>query len=94
VDGLQSKRVFLVVHRIDFSVYFRRIEREEYAMLSAVRAGKSIIAAIELAFRNSSISQFNRARYVRHCFETWAALGWFCEPRRGQTENRERKGVN
>jgi hypothetical protein len=84
VEGLQSKRVFLVVHRIDFSVYFRRIEREEYAMLSALRAGKSITAAIELAFRNSSISQFNRARYVRHCFETWAALGWFCEPRRGK----------
>jgi hypothetical protein len=94
VEGLQPKRVFLVVHRIDFSVYFRRIEREEHAMLSALRAGKSITAAIELAFRNSSISQFNRARYVRHCFETWAALGWFCEPRSGQTENRERKGVN
>jgi hypothetical protein len=91
VEGLQSKRIFLVVHRIDFSVYFRRIEREEYAMLSALRAGKSITAAIELAYRNSSIPRFNRAGYVRHCFETWAALGWFCEPSGGQTENRERK---
>ena len=91
VEGLQSKRVFLVVHRIDFLVYFRRIEREEYAMLSALRAGKSITAAIELAFRNSSISQFNRARYVRHCFETWAALGWFCEPRRGKQRIARRK---
>jgi hypothetical protein len=92
VEGLHSKRVFLVVHRIDFSVYFRRIEREEYAMLSALRAGKSITAAIELAFRNSSISQFDRARYVRHCFETWAALGWFCEPRGGANrESREER---
>jgi hypothetical protein len=94
VAGLEPKQIFVAVHRIDFSVYFRRIEREEFTLLSALRAGKSITAAIELAFRNSSISQVNRARYVRHCFETWAGLGWFCEPRGGQTENRERKGVN
>ena len=63
-------------------------------MLSALRAGKSVTAAIELALRNSSMPQFNRAGYVRHCFETWAAMCWLCKPRGGQTENRERKGVN
>ena len=94
VAALQSKRIFLVVHRIDFSVYFRRIEREEYAMLSALRAGKSIAGAIELALRNSSIPQFNRAGYVRHCFETWAALGWFSEPRRDKQRIARGKGVN
>lgn len=87
VAAFQPEEVFLVVHRIDFSVYFRRIEREEYAMLSALRAGKSIAAAIELAFRGSSIPEFDRGGYVRHCFETWATLGWFCQPGRGQTGN-------
>lgn len=93
VAALHSKRIFLVVHRIDFSVYFRRIEREEYAMLLALRAGKSIAEAIELALKDSSIPEFDCAGYVRHCFETWAALGWFCRPAAKQTENRSgRKG--
>jgi Putative DNA-binding domain len=82
VMALPPKKIFLVVHRIDFSVYFRRIAREEYAILSALRAGKSIAGAIELAFSGSSIPEFNRAGYVRHSFETWAALGWFCQPGR------------
>jgi Putative DNA-binding domain len=89
VMALLPKKIFLVVHRIDFSVYFRRIAREEYAILSALRAGKSIAGAIELAFSGSSIPEFNRPGYVRHSFETWAALGWFCQPGREQTRNRK-----
>lgn len=77
VAALQPKMIFLVVHRMDFSVYFRRIEREQYTMLSALRAGKSITTAVELAFKNSSIHELNRAGYIRHSFQTWAALGWF-----------------
>jgi hypothetical protein len=95
VAALQPREVFLVVHRLDFSVYFRRIEREEYAILSALRAGKSIASAIGLAFRGSSIPEFDRGRYVRHCFETWAALGWFCQPGGDKRESQfEKQGVN
>lgn len=83
VAALQPKEIFMVVHRMDFSVYFRRIEREEYAILKALCAGKSIESAIEMAFQGSAIPEFKRAAYVRHCFETWATLGWFCRPDRG-----------
>jgi Putative DNA-binding domain len=80
VAAVQPGQIFLVVHRIDFSVYYRRIEREEFALLSALRSGKTIERAIELAFQRSSISEFDRGGYVRNCFQTWAALGWFCRP--------------
>ena len=82
VAALEPKQIFVVVHRIDFSVYFRRIEREEFALLSALRGGKTIERAIELAFQQSSIPEFDRGGYVRHCFQTWATLGWFCRPGR------------
>lgn len=92
VEGLQSKRIFLVVHRIDFSVYFRRIEREEYAMLSALRSGKTLECAIAQAFQCSSIREFDRAGYVRNCFQNWATLGWFCRPDRARAgESREKR---
>jgi hypothetical protein len=82
VAALKPKKIFLVVHRIDFSVYFRRIEREEYALLTALREGKSIERAILMGFQGSPIPELNRGRYVRHCFQTWATLGWFCHPGR------------
>jgi hypothetical protein len=78
VAALEPEQIFLVVHRMDFSVYFRRIKREEFALLSALRGGKTIERAIELAFQRNSVPELDRGRYVRNCFQTWATLGWFC----------------
>ena len=92
VAVLEPKQIFVVVHRIDFSVYFRRIEREEFALLSALRSGKTIERAIELAFQQSSIPELDRGGHVRQCFQTWATLGWFCRPgemQRGQKAARK-----
>jgi Putative DNA-binding domain len=93
VAALEPRQIFLVVHRVDFSVYLRRIEREEFALLSALRSGKTIERAIELAFQHSSIREFDRGGYVRHCFQTWATLGWFCRPEEShaRSEGREKR---
>src|SRR4029077_18067972 len=37
VAKLQPDNIFLAVHRIDNSVYFRRIQREEFAILTGLR---------------------------------------------------------
>ena len=80
VTKLKPAQIFLAVHRLDFSVYFRRIEPEEFALLNALRSGKTIEQAIELAFRKSSVPMPDRAAFIQHSFQTWAALGWFCLP--------------
>jgi hypothetical protein len=80
VANLEPAQIFLAVHRLDFSVYFRRIEPEEFALLSSLRNGKSVERAIESAFRKSSIPAVDRAAFVQHSFQTGAALGWFCRP--------------
>ena len=80
VAKLKPAQIFLAVHRLDFSVYFRRIEPEEFALLSALRRGKTIERAIESAFRRSSVPPADRAAFVQHSFQTWSALGWFCQP--------------
>ena len=80
VAKLEPAQIFLAVHRLDFSVYFRRIEPEEFALLSALRNGKPIERAIELTFRKSSIPTASRAAFVQDSFQTWATLGWFCRP--------------
>ena len=80
VAKLEPEQIFLAVHRLDFSVYFRRIEPEEFPLLTALRSGKTVERAIELAFRRSSVLAADRAAFVQHSFQTWGALGWFCRP--------------
>jgi hypothetical protein len=80
VAKLEPAQIFLAVHRLDFSVYFRRIEPEEFALLTALWSGKTVERAIELAFRKSSVPVADQAAFVQHSFQTWAALGWFCRP--------------
>jgi hypothetical protein len=61
-------------------VYFRRLEREEFAILTALRDGKTLGAAVEPAFRKSAVALEERPATVQNWFATWAALGWFCRP--------------
>jgi hypothetical protein len=97
VAKLEPAQIFLAVHRLDFSVYFRRIAPEDFLLLSALRSGKTIARAIELAFRKSAVPAADRAAFVQHSFQTWATLGWFCQPEkslRGQKPRGKSKDKN
>ncbi len=85
VAKLKPGAIFLVVHRIDNSVYFRRIEAEEFAVLSALRQGKTLEKAVNAAFRKSSIPLGERGASVQQWFQNWATLGWFCRPQKMQS---------
>ena len=91
VANLKPAQIFLAVHRLDFSVYFRRIEPEEFTLLSALRSGKTIERAIELAFRKGSVPAASRAAFVQHSFQTWATLGWFCRPKENMRGEKSRE---
>ena len=82
VAKLKPSPIFLAVHRLDEDVYFRRLDREEFAILSALHGGKSLDAAIESALRGTSIAVADRAAHVEKWFHTWSALGWFCRPQK------------
>jgi hypothetical protein len=80
VAKLKPAQIFLAVHRIDYSVYFRRIEQEEFTILAALRQGKTLGAAVESAFRKSAVPLEERPAKVQGWFAAWSALGWFCRP--------------
>ncbi|HYL62838.1 MAG TPA: DUF2063 domain-containing protein, partial [Candidatus Methylomirabilis sp.] len=80
VAKLNPAQIFLAVHRIDNSVYFRRLDPEEFAVLTALQQGKSLGAAVDAAFRRSAVAPEERPSTVQTWFQTWASLGWFCRP--------------
>ena len=77
VARLKPVPTYLAVHQVDNMVYFRRLEREEFAILSALLRRKTLGRAIEAGFRNSRIPIQQQAAEASGWFHNWAALGWF-----------------
>lgn len=74
----KPERIFLAVHRSDNSVYFKRLDREAFAVLCALRDGKSLSEAVDAAdWSGRSIEQASAE--VQAWFAYWAAQGWFCQ---------------
>jgi hypothetical protein len=90
IKGLKPTAIFLAVHRLDFSLYFRRLFREEFIILSQLRTGETVRRAVKSAFRESSIAVAERPSCVQHWFQTWAALGWFCQHDKNEIPSRIR----
>lgn len=77
VARLKPTPVYLAIHRMDNSVYFRRLDREEFTILSALHQGRTLERAIVAAFRTSKIPPPERAVLVAAWFQNWSSLGWF-----------------
>jgi hypothetical protein len=77
---LRMRTIWVAAHRVDLSVYYRRIAREEYRTLEAIRTGQPLLAALEAGFAESVVPAERRARQVQAWFGTWAELGWICAP--------------
>lgn len=78
VAALKPAQIFLAVHRVDEQVFFRRLDREEFAILSALDAGKPLARALDSAWQGSKILAADRQSQVQRWFQTWSSFGWFC----------------
>jgi hypothetical protein len=76
----RRRPTWLASHRVDFSVYYLRLRREEFLTLSAIRQGLPLADAIETGFIGSHIAPRRGPRLVREWFANWAELGWICAP--------------
>jgi hypothetical protein len=65
--------VYLAVYRKDCSVYYRRLDREEFPILEALRAGKSVGEALEDCAGELGPK-------VEQWFAGWSESGWLCLP--------------
>jgi hypothetical protein len=77
---LRRKPTWVAAHRVDLSVYYRRLKREEFLTLVAIRRGLPLAEALEAGFRDSRLPESRRPQQVREWFSNWAELGWICAP--------------
>jgi len=79
VPKLRPRPTWLAAHRVDLSVYYRRIGREEFQTLIALRSGSPLGEALAAGFVGSRIPERLRAERVQEWFGNWAELGWICQ---------------
>lgn len=77
---IRRRRIWVAAHRLEFSVYYRRLAPGEYRTLCAIRDGVVLGEALDAGFVDSAIPPQRRAAKIRSWFGRWAELGWICAP--------------
>jgi len=77
---LRPRSTWVAAHRVENSVYYLRLKREEFLTLAAIRQGLPLADAIESGFIGSRTPESRRTGLVQQWFGSWAELGWICAP--------------
>lgn len=80
LPSMRRKPIWLAAHRVDLSVYYLRLKREEFRTLLAFREGRPLAQAIEIGITSSRLPSAKRPQLVRQWFTNWSELGWICTP--------------
>lgn len=75
---MRQQKIYLAVHRFDDSVYYRRVEREVFLILNALRLGSSVAESIASGFANTRLGPDEQTTLIHRCFAHASELGWFC----------------
>lgn len=70
--------IHLAVHRVNFSVYYKRLDPEAYRLLLALRSGATLEDACAQAFAGSTELPEQSAARLQEWFARWMEFGWFC----------------
>ena len=74
-------QIYLAVHRHENRLYFKRLEAEAFAILTALSRGVSVPDACVEAISASGQNEVHWAPKIQAWFQNWAALGWLCRAR-------------
>jgi hypothetical protein len=80
LPSMRPQRVWLAVHRYEDSVYYRRLRREVFLLLSSLHSGTTVSEAVGYAFEKAKLNVEQQAAVLRESFAHASELGWFCLP--------------
>jgi hypothetical protein len=79
VSGVGRETIYLAVHRYEDTVYYKRLNMEDFHLLLAIQTGETLMDAMGAAFESSVMPESERPGYIRSAFQHWMSLGWLCE---------------
>jgi hypothetical protein len=75
---LKPRQMFLAVHRVEFTVYYRRLDADEFRLLRAIGQAQTIGAALDTALAGNQLEPAELQENIQMWFKNWATLGWLC----------------
>ena len=80
MQRLKRQPVYLAVHRKQFMVYSRRVEREAFRILQALERREPLGTALDRVARSSRLDHEELAAQFHEWFADWSQAGWFTSP--------------
>ena len=74
----KREKVYLAVHRHDNMLYYKRLDPEAFAILTALSRGATVEDASAEAVASSGKTNIGWPAKIKEWFDNWSALGWFC----------------
>ncbi|MBZ5601515.1 MAG: DNA-binding domain-containing protein [Acidobacteriia bacterium] len=78
VGRLKPQRIFVAVHRMDDSIYYRRLAHDEFRILEMLRERKPVGRALAKCVKESATPVAELQKNLEKWFASWAELGWLC----------------
>jgi hypothetical protein len=70
-------RIHVAVHRHQNRLFYKRLEPAGYRLLCALREGKTLARACEIALPKRAAASLVWQQQIRDWFQNWTELGWF-----------------
>jgi hypothetical protein len=70
-------KTWVAVHRLENSLYYKRIDQVSFEILKAIQEGKTLAEACD---RGAAVAEpgMDLASEIQAWFHLWASLGWLC----------------
>lgn len=78
--GLKPQRLYIAVHRMENSVYYKSLTREQFEILQALQQGATIEKACAVLLKRRGSAAKDWPSQVQRWFKEWTSFGWFCHP--------------
>ena len=83
---LRRSQIRLAVHRCNDQVYYRRLSPESLRLLTAIRDGHSVEAAVRLALKGNKENADKQAACIREAFAHATEMGWIVSAEDGREQ--------
>lgn len=78
----KKQKIYVVIHRQNNSIFYKRINIVEYKVLSSIKAGLSLTEACSTLKPKDLESAYGSSEAIGllgESFSNWTRLGWFCD---------------
>jgi hypothetical protein len=74
------EEIFIAVHRLNNDLYYKRLDRNAYSILTSLKSEKTLADAVDVAVEQSGDDAAWTGQ-IQAWFANWAEMGWLCKPK-------------